>query len=190
MNLLTKKYVWVITTIVLAIGYVVSCTKDNLVLDVPATNASTDLISIKVTTPPTIDGVIDASWSNATKLNATPTVPDPGNGLFAGYNGEQYPATVRSMYDDQNIYFLVEWNDAKNSSIVSPWYFDPGTGRWAQEPSSRTFDVNGNLTREGWGEDKLAMLWNIDFSTPKFITQTCYASCHVFTPYMDYSKNP
>jgi hypothetical protein len=31
------------------------------------------------------------------------------------------------------------------------------------------------------------MLWNIDNSTPKFITQTCYASCHVFGPYTDYS---
>lgn len=190
MSLLKKKYTWIIATIVLAIGYVVSCTKDNQVLDVPPENAGTDLISIKVSTPPTIDGVIDASWNNAAKLNVTPTVPDPGNGLFTGYNGEQYPASVRSMYDDQNIYFLVEWSDAKKSSNVSPWYFDPATSRWAQEPSSRTFNVNGTLIREGWGEDKLAMLWNIDFSTPKFITQTCYASCHVFTPYMDYSKTP
>lgn len=190
MSLLRRKYIWVVTTIVLAIGYVASCTKDNQVLDVPTTNSSTDLISVKVATPPTIDGTIDASWDNATKLNVTPTVPDPGNGLFTGYIGEKYPATIRSMYDGDNIYFLIEWSESKKNSVVTPWYFNPATARWAQEGSSRTFDANGNLIREGWGEDKLAMLWNIDFSTPKFLTQTCYASCHVFAPYMDYSKNP
>ena len=153
MSLLKNKYVWVISTIVLAIGYMVSCTKDNQVLDVPTVNTGTELISIKVTTPPSIDGVIDDSWNNATKLNAVPTVPDPGNALFTGYIGEQYPASIRSMYDDQNIYFLVEWNDPTNNSTVAPWYFNPSTGRWSQEPTARTFDANGTLTREGWGED-------------------------------------
>ena len=156
----------------------------------PTLNTGTELISIKATTPPAIDGNIDDSWNSATKLNIVPTVPDPGNALFTGYIGEQYPASVRSMYDDQNIYFLVEWSDSKNNSTVAPWYFNPTTGRWAQEPTSRTFDANGTLTREGWGEDKLAMLWNVDYSTPKFISQTCYASCHIFTPYTDYSKSP
>ncbi|HET9826418.1 MAG TPA: ethylbenzene dehydrogenase-related protein, partial [Chitinophagaceae bacterium] len=190
MRLLENKYVWVISTIVLAIGYFIGCTKDNHVLDVPTVNTGTDLVSMKVATPPTIDGTIDASWDNATKLNITPTVPDPGNALFTGYIGEKYPATIRSMYDADNVYFLIEWNDATKNSVVTPWYFNPSTSRWAQETSARTFDVNGNLAREGWGEDKLAMLWNIDFSTSKFLTQTCYASCHVFTPYMDYSKSP
>lgn len=190
MKLFKRKYLWVITTIVLAIGYVISCTKNDQVLDIPQTNTSTDLVSIKTTTPPVIDGTIDASWNNATKLNITPTVPDPGNALFTGYIGDQYPATLRSMYDDQYVYFLAEWNDPTKNANVTPWYFNPTTKRWAQESSSRTFDANGNLTREGWGEDKLALLWNIDFSTPKFITQTCYASCHVFTPYADFSASP
>lgn len=195
MSLLNKKYFWIITTIVLTVGYVGSCTKDNQVLDVPQINSGTDLVSIKTSTPPTIDGTIDADWNNATKLNITPTVPDPGNGLFTGYNGQKYPATLRSMYDDNNIYFLVEITDATQSTNVTPWYFDPAqniTGKtgWVKEPSSKQFDANGVLTREGWGEDKLAFLWNIDNSTPKFITQTCYASCHVFTPYTDYSVTP
>ncbi|WP_295800414.1 ethylbenzene dehydrogenase-related protein [Mucilaginibacter sp.] len=34
------------------------------------------------------------------------------------------------------------------------------------------------------------MLWNIDDSTPLFLTQTCYASCHIFTPYTNYSVTP
>ena len=182
MRLLKNKYIWVVTTIVLAIGYVVSCTKDNQVLDVPVVDTGTDLISIKVTTPPTIDGTIDAVWNSATKLNVTPTVPDPGNALFTGYIGTQYPASVRSLYDDQNIYFLAEWNDAtKNSQMLLHGILIPLRSVGPRNRAARTFDASGNLTREGWGEDKLAMLWNIDFSTPKFISQTCYASCHVFT---------
>src|ERR1035437_6825844 len=192
MNLLKNKYLWVMTTIVLAIGYVVSCTKNDQInnLGTPSTNTTT-LVSKKVTTGPTIDGTIDAMWNNAAILNVSPQVPDPGNGLFEGYIGESYPATLRSMYDGTYIYFLAEWSDPTQNINVSKWYFDPVLKLWAQEPGSRVFDANGNLTREGVGsEDKMAFLWNIDNSTAKFAAQTCYASCHIFTPYMDYSKNP
>jgi hypothetical protein len=169
--------------------FLMYCTKKDQVVGIPSAN-SNELLSFKTTTAPTIDGTIDAIWAKATKLNVDPTVPYPGNNLFSGYNGESYPATIRSMYDDQNIYFLIEYADTSKSVNVAPWYFNPSTGRWAQESTSRTFDANGNLIRDGWGEDKLAFLWNIDNSTPNFTTQTCYASCHVFTPYMDYSQNP
>jgi len=131
--------------------------------------------------------VIDAMWDKAAKLEITPTVPDPGNGLFAGYIGDKYLASLRSMYDDQYIYFLAEYADKDQNQKVAPWYFNPTTKLWAKESSGDVFDVNGVLTRQGFGEDKMAMLWNIDNSTPKFISQTCYASCHVFTPYYDYS---
>ena len=173
------------------VGYLASCTNEDQIIEpaVPA-NSATDLISLKVTTPPTIDGVIDPVWENATKLNATTQVPDPGNGMFAGYIGDNYPITLRSAYDETTIYFLAEWQDASNSVQVQPWYFNPATKRWAQEPNAKTFDVNGNISREGWGEDKLALLWNIDKSTAKFITQTCYASCHMFTPYLDPNTTP
>ena len=195
MKLFKTKFFWVITTIVLALGYVASCTKDNQVLDIPQINSGTDLVSLKISTAPTIDGVIDPMWDKASKLQITPTVPDPGNGLFAGYIGQQYAATIRSMYDNQNIYFLLEIPDATQSVNVAPWYFNPagnvaGKSGWQKEPSSDSYDANGVLTRAGFGEDKFAMLWNIDYSTPKFISQTCYSSCHVFTPYLDYSKTP
>ncbi|MEI7473054.1 MAG: ethylbenzene dehydrogenase-related protein [Chitinophagaceae bacterium] len=171
------------------------CTKDNQVLDVPAASNGTELYSQLTATAPGIDGTIDAIWGNAEKLAVNPTVPDAGNGLFTGYIGEQYPATLRSMYDGSNIYFLLEFKDATKNTTVSPWYFDPAlnvTGKtgWAKEPSSRTFDGSGVLAREGWGEDKIAMLWNVNNSTPKFLSQSCYASCHIFSPYLDYSQTP
>lgn len=186
-----------ITIIIILIGTVMltQCTKDDQVLDVAVPSNGNELYSQFTSTVPTIDGTVDAAWANAQKLQISPTVPDAGNGLFTGYIGQEYPATIRSMFDDQNIYFLLEYADATQDINVSPWYFDPalnvaGKTGWQKEPSSKTFDVSGVLTRDGWGEDKIAMLWNVDNSTPKFISQTCYASCHVFTPYLDYSQTP
>ncbi len=190
MKILKTNLSLITITFLLAIGYVVSCTKDDQILDVAQTDNSTDLIASKASTAPVIDGTIDAAWQNATTLNFQPTVPDPGNGLFSGYIGDVYKASLRCMYDDQYVYFLAEYNDNTKNTNVTPWYFDSTTKRWNQEGSSKTYDVNGALTRVGFGEDKMAMLWNIDKSTPKFISQTCYASCHVFSPYMDYSVTP
>ena len=163
------------------------CTKtDQVVVSTAAIN-TTDLLAYKTSTTPTIDGTIDAVWAKATKLAITPTVPDPGTGLFAGYIGDKYLASLRSMYDDQYIYFLAEYADKDQNQKVAPWYFNTATQLWTKESSGNVYDANGVLTRQGFGEDKMAMLWNIDNSTPKFITQTCYGSCHVFTPYYDYS---
>ncbi len=177
---------------------VASCTKTNQTLDLPKTSLppevtnQANLICAKIdpSAAPTIDGQAESVWDNATKLNTTTQVPDAGNGMFYGYIGTQYPVTLRSMYDGTSIYFLAEYADQNKSVQVSPWYFDSKTKRWAQEPSAKTFDVNGNLTREGWGEDKLAFLWNIDNSVTKFATQTCYASCHMFQPYLDPTTTP
>ncbi len=190
MKLFKTKLAWVVTTLVLAMGYVVSCTKDDQVLDIPVALNGTELFSEKITTAPTIDGTIDAMWNNAAKLSVTPVVPDPGNGLFTGYAGQGYPVTLRSMYDNQYIYFLAEVTDNAKNFKGAPWYFDPVTHLWAKEPNSKQFNASGALTREGFGLDQFAMLWNIDNSTPKFASQTCYASCHLFTPYLDYSVTP
>jgi len=148
------------------------CTKTDQVVVSTAAKNTTDLLALKTATAPTIDGVADAIWANAEKLDFIPAVPDPGNGLFAGYIGESFPTTLRAMYDDQYIYFLAEYADKDQSQKVAPWYFNPTTKLWAKEGSSRTYDANGIMTREGYGEDKIAMLWNIDNSTPKFTTQT------------------
>ncbi|MGB3005433.1 MAG: ethylbenzene dehydrogenase-related protein, partial [Chitinophagaceae bacterium] len=190
MKTMKSKYLWVIATLVLSIGYVVSCTKDDQVIETPEALNGNELFAAKTTAAPTIDGIIDGEWDKAQKLTYTATMPDPGNGLWAGYQGQTFPGTIRSMYDDQNIYFLVEVPDADKNINVSPWYFDPVTKLWNKEPGSRTLDADGKLLREGFGKDQFAMLWDIDNSNPKFTSQTCYASCHIFTPYMDYSLTP
>lgn len=48
-----SNYTWVAATIILAVGYFVSCTKDDQVLDTPQViNNSTDLVAVKTSAPP------------------------------------------------------------------------------------------------------------------------------------------
>src|ERR1700692_2398910 len=107
------KIIFVITLFVFCTTLFVYCTKTDQVLGgtpptpPPAATSTTELISYKTPTAPTIDGSVENLWDSAAKLSIVPTVPDPGNNLFTGYNVDQYPATIQSMYDDQNIYFLV-----------------------------------------------------------------------------------
>jgi hypothetical protein len=170
--------------------FFIYCTKTDQVVVSTATKNLSELLSLKTSTPPVIDGTIDAIWAAADAIEFTTGVPDAGNGLFVGYIGDKYTVKLKSIYDATYIYFLAEYPDKDKSLKSAPWYFNTTTKLWAKEPTAKTYDANGVLSREGFGEDKIAMLWNIDNSTPKFITQTCYASCHVFTPYMDYSVTP
>jgi|CXWL01.1.fsa_nt_gi hypothetical protein len=183
-----SKYLWVIATLVLAVGYVVSCTKDDQVLDTPKPiNSATDLVSEKITTAPTIDGTIDAMWANSSKLQFSTAVPEVTGDVFRGYTGNIIPSvTLRSAYNATDIYFLVEWADPTESLKRNPWYFDPVTKRWAQE--SGTFGFTSSPYRPPYYEDKLAFLWNINNSVSGWNTATCYKSCHTGLPALDGSS--
>lgn len=178
MKLLQSKSFLAITTIVLLLGYAISCTKNDQVIIPDSGNNSTTLVSLKTTVAPTIDGTIDASWANCQKLTTTVTVPDPGNDYFKGYVGDSRTVSMRSMYDGNKIYFLVEWNDANKSLNRDTWYFDPATKTWKQERNKPTFDQAGKKIREAFYEDKFAMLWNINNSVTDFNSKGCYATCH------------
>ncbi len=176
MKRLRTKYVWVITSLLLSIGYFLSCTKDNQTLN--ELNPDPALVSLKVATAPTLDGTVDADWANCKKLTTTVTVPDPGNDYFKGYVDDSYTVSMRSMYDGNKIYFLAEWNDATQSLNRDPWYFDPVTQTWKEENRKPTYDADGNKIRDAFYEDKFAMLWNVNNSVPEFNSLGCYASCH------------
>ena len=190
MKPLQSKYLWVLTSIVLIVGYLGSCTKGDQILDIPQTiNNSTDLLSVKVSTPPTIDGTVDAMWSNSPKLQITTAVPEVTGDVFRGYTGNIIPSvTLRSAYDATNIYFLAEWADPTQSLTRQPWYFDPVTQIWAQEKGAPTFSATGAITRLAFYEDKLAFLWNINNSVASWNSATCYRSCHTGLPASDGSS--
>lgn len=190
MKLLNSKFTWVIIALLLGLGYVISCTKNDQVLDVPKpVNSSTDLVSVKVSTPPTIDGTVDAMWANIPKLQFSTAVPEVTGDVFRGYNGNVIPSvTLRSAYDANNIYFLAEWVDPTQSLSRLPWYFDPSTKIWAQEKGAPTFSATGAILRPAFYEDKLAFLWNINNSVTGWNNGTCYKSCHTGLPATDGSS--
>ncbi len=166
------------------------CTNEDQVLDefVPGGPAfsQTELVSIKTTTPPSIDGVIETLWDNAVPLVSNAVVPKVGNEqikeTFYGYWGKAYKFSMKSLYDNENIYFLIEWDDNTESFDRETWYFNPTTKRWAQESRYPTFNSAGVMTRDGFYEDKVAILWNVDNSVANWNSTTCYASCHTGLP--------
>ncbi len=153
------------------------CRQDDRILGLDVAATGNELISLPTSTAPTIDGTIDPVWEQATKLNVETKVPNPGNYLFAGYVGNTSKVALRSLYDGDNIYFLVEWDDPTESLVDRPWYFNPTTKAWAREANSPVFNAFGIKSREAFNEDKFAMLWNI--STYDFPAKSCYASCHL-----------
>lgn len=190
MKYFQQKYIWVTATIILAIGYFVSCTKDDQVLNTPvsqAVNSATDLVSEKTATAPSIDGTIDAMWANSSVLQFSTVVPEVTGDVFRGYTGNIIPSVkIRSAYDATNIYFLVEWADPTQSLKRNPWYFDPVTKRWIQE--SGTYGFTSSPYRPPFYEDKLAFLWNINNSVSGWNSATCYKSCHTGLPTADGSS--
>jgi Ethylbenzene dehydrogenase len=161
-----------------------SCTNDNQVLDPldpdpPGQEISDkELVAISVTTGPAIDGVVDAGWNDAPMLRTTVTVPDPGNQVFRGYEGNTNDVTLRALYDNEYIYFLAEWADNNQSLNRQTWYFDPVTSLWEQEDRNPTFNDDGVMIRQPFYEDKFAMLWNVNNSVANWDVNTCFASCH------------
>lgn len=184
------KYVWVIATFILAIGYLKSCTKDDQNLDNPEpVNNTTDLISKRVSTPPIIDGTIDAMWNDCVALSFSTEVPEVTGDVFRGYTGNIIPTIfLRSAYDDLNIYFIAQWTDPSASLLRQPWYFDPVTKLWAQESGTFTFSSTGSITRPPFYEDKVALLWNVNNSVSGWDNGTCYKSCHTGLPSTDGSS--
>jgi hypothetical protein len=186
-----QKYLWVVTTIILGVGYAVSCTKDDQVLNVPTQtiNSATDLVSVKTSSAPSIDGIVDGMWINSPKLQFSTAVPEVTGDVFRGYTGNIIPSvTLRSAYDNANIYFLAEWMDPTESLLRQPWYFNAATQKWAQEIGTYTFSATGAVTRLPFYEDKVAMLWNINNSVSGWNSGTCYKSCHTGLPAIDGSS--
>jgi len=180
-------YGWVVVIFVITGIYIISCTKDDQVLDTAQpVNSLTDLVSIKTSSPPAIDGVIDASWENSPKLQFNTKVPEVTGDIFRGYVDNIIPSvSLRSVYDNDNIYFLAEWVDPTESLARQPWYFEPSTKKWAQESANFTFSASGAVTRAPFYEDKIALLWNINNSVSGWNNGTCYKSCHTGLPLTD-----
>ncbi len=183
--------------IILATGVIslfTYCTKHDEVLNLASpstTNTTTGTVLTSIKGSATVfgtgqgvwDGSLEAAWNNAPKLTMTATVPTPGNNIFTGFNGNVTNVTMRSMYDASNIYFLVEWDADQNNCASSPWYFNPTTHLWAQEAGAPVLNADGTSFRPPFIQDEFVMAFDINNSTPEFVSQSCYGACHINSSY-------
>jgi len=152
-----------------------------------ASESTTELLVAKFTAPPTLDGNIDGIWAEAQKLVGVAEVPnlgprmtylnsdgkgfEEGLGLFEPYNGDKFNFSLRSGYYNDDIYFLMEWDDPDDSRDRQSWFFDPADTTWKQQHKYAN-DLN-----DKYYEDKFAFLFPIGNVTG-FDASTCYSTCH------------
>jgi hypothetical protein len=131
--------------------------------------AQTSLVSVKADRAPVIDGAADAAWERAPayKVSLDKTVYEPSNG-FKGVT--KTTVTLRSLYDQDYVYFLARYDDPTQSLARGQWVKQPD-GSWKRLANK---DSTGH--ENTYYEDKFAFIWNINTAT--FETKGCAAACH------------
>ncbi len=122
------------------------------------TPSATTVVAKKGT--PTIDGKDgDAGWGQASEVNLP---------LSVQKGGGPKKATVKSAYDDSNIYFLVKWQDPTGTQSINK-------KMWTYKAADRTWSQSGN-------EDRVYFLFNINATD---FDGGCSVYCHVGNPDWD-----
>ncbi|MFH2133420.1 MAG: ethylbenzene dehydrogenase-related protein [bacterium] len=128
------------------------------------------LVSVKTTTPIVLDTVAEKAWDKAgvleVKLGEMPYKPSNG---YAGMT--ETTLRIQSLYDKENIYFLIRWDDPTQSLARFPWV-KQGDGSWKQ--LSNKDDTGHDNT---YYEDKMAMFW--DINARGFAKKGCDVACHM-----------
>lgn len=123
------------------------------------------LFSVKTDAAPVLDGVGDeAGWAAA---------PVSSFDVAKGANMGETTINIQSLYTDDTIYFLLSWADPTESFIRSPWV-KQADGTWAKLKDPDDKGGDNNL----YYEDKMAFIWTINNSIPKFERTGCNTACH------------
>ncbi len=151
---------------VLAIASVVALTGS-------AFAADHTLISSKTASGIVLDGIADQAWESAKPLAITvDELPyQPNN----GYTGMiSTTVTLKSLYDDQYVYFLISYQDPTKSLERFPWV-KQADGSWKKLANK---DSTGHDNT--YYEDKFAMFW--DINSKDFAADGCMVACHLDEP--------
>jgi hypothetical protein len=150
---------WTVVGIVVVAGIALG-----LFVGQPAAQQKNILISKKAAAAPPMEPSLGDAWKDAAPL----TFKAVGGKNLA--NGST-DVTMRSLYADDTVYFLVEWKDPTLSARREPWQ-KQADGSWKalKDPSDKGGD--NNL----YYEDKLSIFWNI--SSPAFEQRGCMSACH------------
>jgi len=82
--------------------------------------------------------------------------------------------SIKSLYDDKNIYFLISYKDPTKSLGRAPWV-KQADGSWKKLEKKDSAKQDNT-----YYEDKLAMFWNIN--TKGFEAEGCMVACHLDEP--------
>jgi hypothetical protein len=142
-------------------------------LGTSAYGADQTLTSTKAASAIVLDGMIDKAWDAAKAITVTvDELPyEPSN----GYEGMQSTeVNIKSLYDSENVYFLITYKDPTQSLARFPWVKQVD-GSWKKSAKK---DSTGH--DNSYYEDKFAMFW--DISTKGFKEDGCMVACHLDEP--------
>jgi hypothetical protein len=144
-----------------------------LVLCGSAFAADQTVFSSKASAPIVLDGMEDQAWGKAEAIKVTvDELPYQPNNGYTGMT--KTDVTIKSLYDDNHIYFLITYNDPTKSLERFPWV-KQDDGSWKK--LSNKDDTGHDNT---YYEDKFAMFWNIN--TKGFEEEGCMIACHLNEP--------
>lgn len=128
------------------------------------------LVSVKTSTEIALDAVAEKAWDSAKALKVVldqqPYKPNNG------YDGlKETTVSIKSLYDNKNIYFYIQWDDPTESVERFPW-IKQADGSWKQKIKK---DSTGH--ENTYYEDKFGMYWEI--KARGFKKKGCDIACHM-----------
>ena len=152
----------------------VSCaSKDNPTNTTPiTTDTSTTLSAFKLVSdadaPNFNSSTIEPIWSSATPLAVT------ASAIGENFSGSSFPVTIRSVVSSQNIYFLVQYDDADENYFRQPLHFHGG------DPKTPTnWDIDATTYDDG-----VSLIFEIiagNTGSKTFPADGCTMLCHTTT---------
>ena len=131
--------------------------------------AEDTLTSFKTNQAIELDGIAENAWVKLTPLQVvldkTLYKPNKYEGIL------KTTLTIRSLYDDDYVYFFVQWDDPTKSVERYPWLKQPDN-TWM-----RLMDKDQTGHENTYYEDKLAIFWNINAGG--FDNNGCAIACHM-----------
>lgn len=149
----------------------ISCCLASAMLMAPTGHAAINTLeSSLVDQTISIDGITDQLWEQAEAINIKlDELPyEPSN----GYEGiKETVVEMRSVYDGENVYFLLRWEDPTESLERYPW-IKQKDGSWKSMQNK-----DSTKHENTYYEDKASIFWNI--SEKGFQKKGCDRSCHM-----------
>jgi len=130
--------------------------------EVPIIETDFDLIARRTSSPPVIDGDVDAAWDGARVLEA----------FVTGDSGAIF-VDMRAMFDDDYVYLLASWDEPQFPEAPRA---DVERDAWQLIDNSTP---GGTWDHKDWGEDRLSFFFeDPDSPVENFASQGCDGICH------------